>query len=835
MKKTSLIALTFTLALSLSACGGGEKASDAPPAADAGAKTTVAAVETTTAKQQDNSSTTETTDAASEKTEAQETEAQETETSEDQTKIASTLSPEELNALLTTQANEFASGFGNYNDQPIEWQVLDIDTDKQAALLITKDCIDVMEMDYDWNENYTWDNSNLCYWLNYEFRYFNFTQLERNKMLETVQENPVNSETGVSSGEPTDEWLFVLSMDEAREYFKEDADRVAYYNGEPQGWWLRTAGGETGWYAMVIHDDSGQIDANGSHEANSYGVRPACWVQLPGENPLLTTKVDASKVDAPLNPKAMLDDDVPEYYIDFTDEIVISYDVSLYNQALQEQLQSGYLRTQIDWSINSQDDWKCTGEDDWPDWLRSDYGYWADLTDDGDTSIISILHSNYGTPKENHYEEICYGITEDGEGFLNLTDNTVYFRLRFVASPETGDVYSPWSVVFAIGKDAPKTTAAATGNSGIAATITKALVKEHFDKTLPGGIYKMEIKSDLSIEKGTEYTDFETFYKNEVSAADDGCAAVWLYDNNGKTIQYALTIANGKAEVKETEVTLNQEVKLNYWTSGTGPEGWVWRDDHGWIDGVWDSNVLPENFPKEIEGTKTRDTWYYSYGAERMAKRIGDMNFPDFNFEEWNLTFDATDEQYAQFEQALTDHGFYGYLDDSWDNPCYTKTDGEIYLYYIVYDKAENPGYTKQISCQMTILENTHPANFEGIALPQYGMFTKEPIKCFQTMFDADFNEIDSIEYDFNSGSGEIPPYFSLWLDYFGVTREEYDTYIAALKEQNFDQWNESASEDTYTVQFKQGDYCYAVFYNYDGDEFSLTFAAASEWESIFY
>ncbi len=456
MKKKSLLALTFILALSLSACGGGEKASDATPAADAGAKTTAAAVETTTAKQQDNSSTTETTDAASEKTEAQETEAQETETSEDQTKIASTLSPEELNALLTTQANEIASGFGNYNDEPIVWQILDIDTDKQTALLISKDCIDVMEMNYDGNENYTWDNSNLCYWLNYEFRYFNFTQLERNKMLETVQENPANSETGVSSGEPTDEWLFVLSMDEAREYFKEDADRVAYYNGEPQGWWLRTAGGETGWYAMVIHDDSGQIDANGSHEANSYGVRPACWVQLPGENPLLTTKVDASKVDAPLNPKAMLDDDVPEYYLDFTDEIVLSYDVTLYNQALLTQLQSGNFRIQVDWSINSQEDWKCTGEDDWPDWLNSSYGSWADgyWLEDGDTAAFSVFRSNYTMPEENHYEEICYGITEDGEGFLNLTDNTVYFRLRFVVSPETGDVYSPWSEVFAIGKDA---------------------------------------------------------------------------------------------------------------------------------------------------------------------------------------------------------------------------------------------------------------------------------------------------------------------------------------------------------------------------------------------
>lgn len=453
MKKKSLLALTFTLALSISACGG-KTEPEAVETTAAQAEGTAAAQTEGTIKDEIDA---EETNAEEDTTEAiDEDSVQPEETDEAGEKPASTLTHTELTALLTKQANELAAGFGNYNDEPIVWQVLDIDTDKQAALLISKDCIDVMEMDYDGNENYTWDNSNLCYWLNYEFRYFNFTQLERNKMLETVQENPANSETGISSGEPTDEWLFVLSMDEANKYFKEDADRVAYYNEEPQGWWLRTAGGETGWYAMVIHDDSGQIDANGSHEANSYGVRPACWVQLPGENPLLVTKVDANKVEAPLNPKAMLDDDVPEYYLDFTDEIVLSYDVTLYNQALLEQLQAGNFRIQVDWSINSQEDWKCTSEDDWPDWLGSNYGSWADgyWIDDGDTATLSVLRSNYDTPKENHYEEICYGITEDGEGFLNLTDNTVYFRLRFVASPETGDVYSPWSEVFAIGKDA---------------------------------------------------------------------------------------------------------------------------------------------------------------------------------------------------------------------------------------------------------------------------------------------------------------------------------------------------------------------------------------------
>ena len=71
--------------------------------------------------------------------------------------------------------------------------------------------------------------------------------------------------------------------------------------------------------------------------------------------------VFASEIEAPVSPKAAIDDNVPEKAKDFTDEIIISYlvpdsVVNLRNQA------NTAVTLQMDWSINSEDDWKCTGE-----------------------------------------------------------------------------------------------------------------------------------------------------------------------------------------------------------------------------------------------------------------------------------------------------------------------------------------------------------------------------------------------------------------------------------------------------------------------------------------
>jgi len=88
----------------------------------------------------------------------------------------------------------------------------------------------------------------------------------------------------------------------------------------------------------------------------------------------------AAGIEAPVTPKAAIDDNVPGKAKDFTDEIIISYlvpdsVVSIRNQA------NTAVAIQTDWSINSEDDWKCTGENNWSSKMK--YGSWIDNTAPG--------------------------------------------------------------------------------------------------------------------------------------------------------------------------------------------------------------------------------------------------------------------------------------------------------------------------------------------------------------------------------------------------------------------------------------------------------------------
>jgi hypothetical protein len=165
-------------------------------------------------------------------------------------------------------------------------------------------------------------------------------------------------------------------------------------------------------------------------------------------------------VDAPLNPKATLDDNVPEYYLDFTDEVIISLGVSPKLQTLLEAKRNGgdeysnltYI-VQVDWSINSPSDWKCSGENTWS--IPDEYGkVAAENCDFSEVINVSMFRSNYQRPAEGGYASICYGIDDVGNGHLNLKDNTIYLRARYwLRDTNEGDVYSPWTPVFTLGKE----------------------------------------------------------------------------------------------------------------------------------------------------------------------------------------------------------------------------------------------------------------------------------------------------------------------------------------------------------------------------------------------
>lgn len=158
-------------------------------------------------------------------------------------------------------------------------------------------------------------------------------------------------------------------------------------------------------------------------------------------------------IDPPLSPMAAMDDDVPDAYIDFTDEVIISFTTP---QALRDMLEANTIANiglQMDWSINSDADWKCTGTDDWSS--AGEYGSEiVNILPGEEVEWVSAFRANYSAPADGGYESICYGVNNDGEGFLNLKDNTIYMKLRFrcgsAADGET--LYSDWTPVFTVGK-----------------------------------------------------------------------------------------------------------------------------------------------------------------------------------------------------------------------------------------------------------------------------------------------------------------------------------------------------------------------------------------------
>ena len=175
---------------------------------------------------------------------------------------------------------------------------------------------------------------------------------------------------------------------------------------------------------------------------------------------VMTFTVGAEQtVEAPLNPKAALDNDVPEAYIEFTDEIIISFNTPDSVRSMLENGEIYNITLQMDWSINSESDWKCTGTDDWKMTGKDDWGEYSygneitNITSDEIIEQVGVFRSNYSEPQKGGYENICYGLTDSGEGFLNLTDNDVYLKLRYkVRFADDTVVYSDWTEVFTVGE-----------------------------------------------------------------------------------------------------------------------------------------------------------------------------------------------------------------------------------------------------------------------------------------------------------------------------------------------------------------------------------------------
>lgn len=124
------------------------------------------------------------------------------------------------------------------------------------------------EMPYDTSRDYiTWEKCTLRQWLNNEF-YNGFSDKEKLAIMTT------HLEDGRSKGNATYDNIFLLSIDEAKEYFADSEARDI--NME---WWLRSPGSGTYIYAAVV-DSMGSIGHIGQSTDYAVGVRPALVLRL---------------------------------------------------------------------------------------------------------------------------------------------------------------------------------------------------------------------------------------------------------------------------------------------------------------------------------------------------------------------------------------------------------------------------------------------------------------------------------------------------------------------------------------------------------------------------
>jgi hypothetical protein len=180
------------------------------------------------------------------------------------------------------------------------WQVLAVEADK--VLVIANKVIELRSYNFGWgDDDTTWEHCRLRQWLNGAF----YQGLPRAMRDATTITRVLNQRPrffgGRKKDDDTQDKVFLISIDEAREYFWQNKNRqtgidltpetIAWYK-ERTGWdlpdqlrtyggviwWLRSPGRFTDAAACVM--DDGEIDERGGqiNYNDSFGVRPALWI-----------------------------------------------------------------------------------------------------------------------------------------------------------------------------------------------------------------------------------------------------------------------------------------------------------------------------------------------------------------------------------------------------------------------------------------------------------------------------------------------------------------------------------------------------------------------------
>lgn len=223
----------------------------------------------------------------------------------------------EINDFESIEFGKYQQSYNSeksdWNEEPIEWIILEKDSENKRALIISKYILDVRFNVYKSGEkNTTWENSNIRTWLNNEFYNIAFTEEEKNKIKEVQLVNEDNDDYMTLGGRDTMDKIFLLSISEARKYFsngdnlgnKDQLVRVGAAKGtqyaahrrlgiipknkqdgyeewmlENSAYNLRSPGGSQESTAAVGPDAIISTSGFVGTGLNRRGVRPAMWIE----------------------------------------------------------------------------------------------------------------------------------------------------------------------------------------------------------------------------------------------------------------------------------------------------------------------------------------------------------------------------------------------------------------------------------------------------------------------------------------------------------------------------------------------------------------------------